>query len=372
MSADISFIIVNFNSGDYLAGCIDSLRNQSLNGLESELLVVDCASTIDQADRLDEARRRGARILELDRNLGYAGGCNHGLAHSSGKIVFFLNADIIALDGCILPLAEMLSGRKDIGIVEPKTFLDAECRFMIPEIHELNAKELFLGGLARVSGRWAQRMSLRRVRRTLPMWSTHEPTAMPTLTGAFLGMRREVIDEVGGFDENYILFYEDSDLFKRVRRAGYRLMLNPQARAVHFGHRSAVTVWDEAMSKHRQSRELFIRQHLGAFVSMGNNVMEWVVAKIQRSRAPEPCLKFIELGEVIEPPHFTWTGSSENHLIELAFDPYFHLAAATFSQGSDFYCPSTFWNTLIPGEYFFRAVDMAELNECARWRLIKK
>ncbi|MFH2001363.1 MAG: galactosyltransferase-related protein [Planctomycetota bacterium] len=189
-----------------------------------------------------------------------------------------------------------------MGIVEPRTFLDAGCAFLIPEIHELTRWELLTQGIGRLTGRLAQKMSMRRVRRTLPMWQAQNPTPMKTLFGAFMGMRREVIESMGGLDEDYSLYYEDSDLFQRIRHRGLRLVLQPRSGAVHFGHRSIATVWNEAMAKHRVSRERYIRKHLGRLTSIGNRFMEQMLARLNRIHTPEPRIEATELGALAEPP----------------------------------------------------------------------
>lgn len=368
---DLSIIIVNFNSGEYLAGCLESLKAQSLDGLQTEYLVVDCASTIDQKGWLESAGQQGARVEELERNQGYAGGCNHGLARSSGRLVFFLNADVVAVGDCVNPLIDFLEEQPDVGIVEPRTFLDAGCAFCIPEIHELTRWELLTGGVGRLTGGLAQKMSLRRIKRTLTMWRTNDSITMKTLSGAFMGTRRDLIENVGGFDETFPLFYEDSDLFQRIRRAGFRLVLFPRSRAIHFAHRSVATVWDEAMAKHRASREKYIRKHLGGLTSIGNRLMERAIARLHRRRALRPCREASDLGSLSAPPSLQWNGPQKPYILELALDPFFHLAAAAFGNGNEFSISRESWDSLSNGEYFFRALELEPLTERGRWKVTK-
>jgi len=368
---DLSIIIVNFNSGEYLAGCLESLKAQDLGGLEVEYLIVDSASTMDQHGWLAGAEQQGARVIVLDRNRGYAGGCNHGLEQTSGRLVFLLNADVAAVGDCVRPLVDFLEQQADVGIVEPRTFLDAGCAFCIPEIHELTRWELLTGGVSRLTGGLAQKMSLRRIRRTLNMWRTREAIDMRTLSGAFMGMRRDLIENLGGLDEDYPLFYEDSDLFKRVRCAGFRLVLFPRSRAIHLAHRSVATVWDEAMAKHRASREKYIVKHLGGLTAAGNRLMEKAIAKWNGVRTLKPCCEAADLGAVSEAPTLEWDGREAPHMLELALDPFFHLAAAAFIDGNRYCFTEETWNSLTSGGYFFRALELEPLIERGRWRMTK-
>jgi GT2 family glycosyltransferase len=368
---DISIIIVNFNSGEYLAGCLDSLKAQALDGLEVEHLVVDSRSTVDQATFLEEARMRGARIIAMDRNLGYAGGCNRGLRESSGRFVFFLNADVLAVGDCLGPLIEYLRIHPEAGLIEPRTFLDGACAFIIPEIHDLTRWELFLSGCARVSGRLAHRLSLRRVRRTLRCWQATGPISMRTLSGAFLGTRREVLDRIGVFDEGFPLFYEDTDLFHRMRDGGMQIVLVPEAQAVHLAHRSIATVWNEAMAKMRAGRERFIRKHMGRLTLFMNRMWERMAALSNRIHPPRVHGDPVDLGEVGAPPEVRWDAPPGPYLLELALDPHFNLAAGHFGEGnSHAFSPET-WASLLPGTYYLRALEIANLREAGRWKIQK-
>jgi GT2 family glycosyltransferase len=370
-SVDVSIIIVNFNSGAYLSGCLDSLMAQRPAGLDVEYLVVDSASTLDQKPFLGEARRRGARLVEMEQNRGYAGGCNHGLGASEGRFVFFLNADILALDGCIGRLVDYLAGHPDAGVIEPRTFLDPACVFIIPEIRDLNRWELLLHGCARLSGRLARRMSLRRTRNTLPWWRASRPIAVKTLTGAFLCARREVLDRVGGFDEGFSLFYEDTDLFRRIRNAGLRIVLVPEARAVHFAHRSIATVWEEAHRKMRAGRARYIRKHLGPLTACCTAALARAGGLSSRLLTRSEPGRAIDLGAPDAPPELSWEGSRGPYLLEIALDPHFTLAAGHLGEGTGFSFPPETWASLLPAEYFLRALEPERLEEMGCWRIRK-
>ena len=368
---DVSIIIVNFNSGELLAGCLDSLSGQLPAGLGVEHIVVDSRSSTDQSAYLEDASSRGARVFETDRNLGYAGGCNRGLCVSSGRHVFFLNADVFAAQNCLGPMIRHLDADPGVGLIEPRTFLDLPRTFIIPEIFEPARTELFLSGLARLSARAARCLSFRRVQKSLRFWQATEPIDVAALSGAFLGTRREVMERIKGFDEGYPLFYEDTDLFRRVRDAGMRLVLHPGAEAVHLAHRSVATVWDEAMQKMRFGRERYIKKHMGLFTLLFNRALERLIAMRTRIHALKAFDGMVDLGSSTEPIELKWEGAGGEYLLEIALDPHFVLAAALFSEGDGYRFSRETWASFLSGEYYLRALRMPGLEELGCWKIRK-
>lgn len=132
MHADVAVVIVNFNSGSYLTGCVESLAEPS-QGIAREIVVVDDASTVDQAEHLAEAEARGARVLRLPQNTGYAGGCNRGVAATRGRFVLLLNADVVACAGALPALVRFLAERPDFALIEPRCYVDAGRDWQQPE-----------------------------------------------------------------------------------------------------------------------------------------------------------------------------------------------------------------------------------------------
>src|SRR5262245_11019207 len=114
MSAEVSIVIVNFNSGAFLAGLLESLSPERQGGLAAEIVVVDNASPEDQSLALADAEARGARVLRLTQNTGYAGGCNRGAAATRGRFLLLLNADVVADPGALHILVRHLECHSEV------------------------------------------------------------------------------------------------------------------------------------------------------------------------------------------------------------------------------------------------------------------
>lgn len=368
--AEVSIVVVNFNSGAYLVRCLASIERHT-DGLRVEVVVVDNASPIDQTAELEAAERAGARVVRQEHNGGYAGGCNRGLAESSGRIVLFLNADVLACEGTIARLSSFLDEHPEAGLVEPRTFLDDDRAFLIPEFFPLSPKELSLAALGRISGRTADRLSLRRVRRTLGSWRARAPREQGYLTGAFLAGRREVLEELGGFDEDFPLYYEDWDLFQRVRKSGRKLFLLPEAEAIHYAHRSVVTVWDESLAKGRVARALYLDKHFGRPARWLDAGWEKLIAAAGAIRAPRPRRRIVELGALASPPALELEGPPGPYLLEIALDPFFHLAAGHLGEGSEFAMSAETWRSLPAVPFYLRALELDALRARGAWSFQK-
>jgi hypothetical protein len=274
-----------------------------------------------------------------------------------------MNADVQARGAALRPLLALLEARPDLAFVEPRAFLDDDATFLLPEFFEITAREVWWAAAARFSARGARRAARRRLARTLPGWRTEEPRDQSALSGAFLMTRRKTFEELGGFDEGYPLYYEDSDLFRRARARGMGLALQPAAEIVHYAHRSVATVWDEAAAKAAAGRQRYLRAHCGGFAAWLDRTADGLAGRLHRRRPPPAPLGPVrDLGVLEGPPELHFSGPGSPHLVELALEPRFVLAAGRFESGPSCRLSTRTWSSLAPGRYFTRAVDLRTLD----------
>jgi GT2 family glycosyltransferase len=215
-----SIVVVSWRSRELLHRCLASVRAAAP---DADCLVVDNASGDGTAEMVRD-RFPQVRLLLQPRNLGYAGGCNRGFASGRGEEFLFLNPDVEVTRPALAVLAGTLVRRPDAGAVggllvdrrgipqrryAPRAF---------PTVRDL-ARWVLLPGEG--GG-------------TIPPGSG--PREADQLAGACLLVRRRVLDEIGGFDEEFWpVWFEDVDLCLRVRQAGYRVLHHPGARFPHLG-----------------------------------------------------------------------------------------------------------------------------------------
>lgn len=234
----IDIIIVNYRSAEDTLAAIAAITPWR----QGRILLVDNSEDGAEVARLSDALADipEVQLLVPERNLGFGGGCNLAFEQSTAEFVLLLNPDARIDERNILMLVETLRLHPGWGGVSPKTFWDATQRFLLPSAFPQTPLVMLAMTLALHAPRlakWGARHYLRKMRGNM---SASKPYSIPFLVGAVMMLRRSAVLAAGGlFDPNYFMFYEDSDLSLRLRRAGYRLGIVPMAEAVHeYRHKS--------------------------------------------------------------------------------------------------------------------------------------
>lgn len=366
---ELTAVVVNYNSGEYLVRCVASLMGQKgFAGIR--VVVVDSASTEPQGVALSAVRHLGAEVVELPENGGYAHACNRGQAIAgSGRYLLFSNADVEFVESdCLRRCADALDRDPRAAIAAPRSYLDRDLEFCCPEFTPLTRRGLLGELTGRRWSRWARIRQRGLERARVLHWQRQTVAALPGLSGAVLLCRPTAIREVGGFDPGYPLYYEDSDLFRRLRTARRRLLSVPAARVVHFAHRSSAKDWAQAMRKAAQGRERYLRRHLGRpWVALDRQVLD----RSGLGPGPEPIA--IDLGELGAAPQCdAGPGSARGCVWEIAFEPRFAVAAGCLRPGGPWRMSSRCWESLGPQDHFLRVLDSGSLRELRRWRFRRR
>lgn len=225
---DVSVVIVNWNTRQYLLDVVASLKEQTT--VPFEIIVVDNGSQ----DGSQAALRRAhpdAVLIENGENLGFAKANNIGFRRASGRYLCLVNTDVIALDHVLDKMVAHLDANPDIGVLGPRTVtaeleLRQNCR-RFPNLTNAAGDYLFLKrllpGIERFEGR------------TLPAASYSSTHDAEVLSGCFMMVRREAFDQVGPLDEAFFFYGEDTDWCRRFHDAGWRIVYFADAEAIHFG-----------------------------------------------------------------------------------------------------------------------------------------
>ncbi len=205
-----ALVIVAYNCAADLPALADSLSGALRD--EDEAVVVDNASSDGTAAR---ARELGLRVIEAGSNLGFGGGCRLGASATTAPLLFFLNPDARLESGALDVLGAVAEARPDWGAWQPAV--------MLPD-GRINSA----GGVAHYLGLgWAGKCG--QPASTLP----DTPYEAAFASGAALVIRRDVWEELGGFDDSYFLYGEDLELGLRLWLAGRGVGVEPRARVVH-------------------------------------------------------------------------------------------------------------------------------------------
>ncbi len=211
----VSVVIVNWNGKHLLGECLDSLIAQSAAGVE--IILVDNGSGDGSVQYVRE-RYASVRVVSLPENLGFAGGNNAGIKVAGGKYIALLNNDTkVALDWIANLLKEAEAAPASVGMWASRIF-----SYDKPDVIDNVGLLLYLDGLGRGKGR---------LERDEGQYDSPGEAFFPS--GCAGMYRREVLDEIGLFDEEFFAYADDVDIGLRARLAGWKCQYVPAAKVYH-------------------------------------------------------------------------------------------------------------------------------------------
>jgi GT2 family glycosyltransferase len=272
----ISVVIVNYNVKDLLVSCLASLE-ASLRGIPSEIIVVDNDSTDGSIDYA-EPMFPGVHFTRLTDNLGFGKANNIGfdmaLAHGA-EFILCLNPDTLISEDSMSVVLEYMRSHSDVGLTGCK-LLNADgtfqlaCRRGFPTPWASFCKVFGLQALFPNSPRFAQYNQTFR--------SEDETYAVEAVMGAFMFIRREALEAVRGFDEEFFMYGEDLDLCFRIQAAGWVIMYLHTTSIIHYKGESTRRSAINEVKHFYEAMEIFVRKHYGsswlflAFLRLGITV----------------------------------------------------------------------------------------------------
>ncbi|HEY8035986.1 MAG TPA: glycosyltransferase family 2 protein [Methylobacter sp.] len=262
MSGVISTIIVNYNAGELLRNCIDSVLSCPL---EIEIIVVDNASTDGSLDAL--LGLPYVQIIKNTANVGFAAACNIGVRVASAPFLLFLNPDCSFNPEALAGLLNSMTVDDRVGMVgglltNSDGTEQAGGRRAVPTPWRSFAHAL---GLVRFSDRWPRLFfDFYLHKQPLP----DHAIEVEAISGACMMVRREAVQDVGEWDEGYFLHCEDLDWCMRFRQQGWKILFVPSARIAHAlgvcGRSRPVFVeWHKHKGMIRFYRKFFRHQYPG-------------------------------------------------------------------------------------------------------------
>jgi N-acetylglucosaminyl-diphospho-decaprenol L-rhamnosyltransferase len=269
---DLSVSIVNTNSRELLLDCLETLR-----GTTAEIVVLDNASEDGSADAVRE-RFPAVRVLAQDFRAGFGANHNTVIRATEGRYVYVLNEDTTADDWGFERIVAYLDAHPRVAALGPRLtypdgrLQDSAWRFPTPLVSTL--------GLLTV-GKLGVKQSRGEV-----------PHAVDWVMGAALVLRREALDEVGLFDEEFFLYSEEVDLQFRLRQAGWDVHYFPAATVVHHESQFSADIPERRINEMWRSRHRYWRKHhsvagarVAALATGGQYALRAAAAPIVRRNA---------------------------------------------------------------------------------------
>lgn len=254
---DIAAIIINYNSSKLTQECIDSIVEKTATNLNYQIIVVDNCSQIADYKLLEEfCKSHDFKNLQLVRskiNTGFGAGNMAGYQYANAKYVAFVNNDTLFLNDCFSILKTAIEKDNSIAMVGGQSFTETGKRMVAFDHFASISKELF--------GRdFLEKVNPKKYPKR--KFEYTNPQKVNYVQGSFMFTRTEDFNEVGGFDTNLFLYYEETDLCMRLEKIGKSCYLIPEAQYVHYHGAStpqSITIKTEL----KISLLYIIRKHYG-------------------------------------------------------------------------------------------------------------
>jgi O-antigen biosynthesis protein len=254
----VSIIIVNYNVKYFLEQCLYSLY-KSLQNIAAEVIVVDNKSSDGSIPYLKD-RFPEIIFIENSRNEGFSRACNIGAEVAKGDYILFLNPDTILPEDCITKCIQFLETHDDAGALGVR-MIDGQGRFLKESKRSFPSPltSLFkLFGLSRIfpTSKTFAKYHLGH----LDELKTNE---VDVLAGAFMMIKKEVIQHVGLFDEQFFMYGEDIDLSYRIQQAGYKNYYFAGTTIIHFKGESTRRGSLNYVRMFYNAMRIFVNKHYG-------------------------------------------------------------------------------------------------------------
>ena len=226
---DLSIIIVNWNSKEYLKRCLNSIYSQSIR-LIYEIIVVDNAS-FDGCDRILKDEFPDVIFIQIKKNIGFGKANNLGFQHTSGRNLLFLNPDTEILGPAIYTMYHYLEKIPDAGaagctLLNSDQSIQTSCVQTFPTILNQILDIEYLKVLFPNLRFWGIN----------PLLSYNGiPQKVEVVSGACLMVKRDIFEKIDKFTTDYFMYTEDIDLCYKVQNAGYIVYYISDAQVVHYG-----------------------------------------------------------------------------------------------------------------------------------------
>ena len=275
----MSIIIVNWNTRDILADCLESILADI--GLPEaagmEVYVVDNASA-DESVAMLRNRFPWVKLIENTVNVGFARANNQAIRICKSDYLLLLNSDTKVLPGALQALVKFMDETPQAGaagslLLNPDQTLQHSC-YRVPTLFGEAWRLLHLDSLYRI------------VLYDMKSWSQERVRQVEVIQGASFVVRRQVVETVGMFDEDYFMYTEEVDWCDRILQAGWKIFWVPQSKVIHYGGQSTRQAAQSMFLRLYESKIIFFRKHRGALATLSYKLVLGIASLLRLAASP--------------------------------------------------------------------------------------
>lgn len=231
---DVAVIIINYNSTDYTLKCIAAVLDKTNANLSYQVIVVDNNSNLSEYKKLKShfpaclpngTEKDNITLHRSTINTGFGGGNMFGAQFTNANYLLFLNNDAMLLNDGLSLLKDFMLTHPKVGVCTAQNY-DEHNNFVPSFDHNKGLRRL-LFGRSFLEKNDPKKYPKRKREYT-------QPLEVNWVNGAFLFFSKEAFEAVGGFDTNIFLYFEEMDICQRLLNHGYKTMLVPKAKILHY------------------------------------------------------------------------------------------------------------------------------------------
>lgn len=360
----ISAIIVNYHCVELTLKSVNSIINTQEG---TEIWVVDNSVDKNQAQQLKVGLPSQVNLIINEENEGFARACNKAYRLSQGELILLLNPDAYLLPDCLTLLTQALLSNSQIAAVGPQIYWDSDTQYYLPPSIFPSGWFLFCNALWKLHPLLMHLYSLIFRVNSVRIWQGNKDNLkVPALSGGHILLKRSAIEQCGGlFDEQFFMYYEDSDLMLRLKQAKYDLYVIPKAACVHnYEH------------THQKSQLMDVSAQKYFSKNYKHSLLRKLITLFPNNRTYKAWGELINLGSFTKSPKFDVPKLLQNNwLLEISSSPYFIPSIGIFGKGDIANISITCSDFLGPGDYFCRISSPDTLFQSMQqwqWKKIAK
>jgi GT2 family glycosyltransferase len=325
------------------------LSSRSLGPVQ--VVVADNSADTSEAAYLRKHLPSAVDLIINAENIGFGRACNTVIEAHDAELILLLNPDARLLPNCLIRLQQQLLSSRCIGAVGPQIYWNKKDGYFLPP--SFPPMLLWIEPLVSIWGPcsrlWRLLSAIWR-RFAVYVWKAQSPVRVTNLSGGHVLLKKDAIVTAGGlFDPRFFLYYEDTDLFVRLRSAGYKLIVEPRAEVVHLYDQCDPGHLEAKRSHMIASQRLFLEKHIRGWKSYLNRLVIRFRKEMKIYIEPEIKPTYNLPFRVLVPDSL-----AGGWLFEWSPNPNFIPAAGKFGAGAEVVFAENEWNLLLPGLYYGR------------------
>lgn len=263
---DISIIIVNYNTLPLVIDVIRSIKKNLLD-IKYEILLIDNDSKDGTREYFSTNNIEKLKFIPSCENLGFGRANNLGIKKAKGKYIFLLNSDTLLIDNSVSIMFRYMEENEDIGVCGANLY-----NKKMEPVHSYGRK---IPGLFYDFNEIIKKIYTKIVDKRLDFNYSNKIKEVGYITGADMFIRKEVLDLVGGFDEDFFMYFEETELSSRIKKMGYKIVNIPAAKIIHF-EGASFEFKENRFRMSNESKHKFFKKVYGEKYQLANYIISQV------------------------------------------------------------------------------------------------